>query len=236
MNYKIITDKEKLLEFIDWLPEPLRNEKFYVTLLTRKKYNPLPHMKADTFPLRKLCVGKSRMFEKIWQMECPIGAYRSDGFVVPQENLALYVTPNPRDVDKAGIFLQYEMAKRALRKQNIVDCHTLAMSQIHSTPGRKIFHDVDVDVNKGFDIDKTFTLFKEKVASFVNMSALSYIRTNGGFHCLIRLSEVEEKYRKTWFINISKMKCEEFDVTMNKYEALPMPGCVQGPFTPQLIK
>ena len=37
-KYKIITDKEKLLDFINWLPELRNGECYYVSLLARKKY------------------------------------------------------------------------------------------------------------------------------------------------------------------------------------------------------
>lgn len=36
MNYKIIYNEEKLQKFIDWLPDLLPNEQYYVALLARK--------------------------------------------------------------------------------------------------------------------------------------------------------------------------------------------------------
>jgi hypothetical protein len=40
MNYKIIHNEEKLQQFIDWLPELLPNEQYYVALLARKNTTP----------------------------------------------------------------------------------------------------------------------------------------------------------------------------------------------------
>lgn len=36
MNYKIIHNEERLKEFINWLPDLLPNEQYYVQLLARK--------------------------------------------------------------------------------------------------------------------------------------------------------------------------------------------------------
>jgi hypothetical protein len=38
MNYQIIADKDKLLEFIEWLPDLQGAESYYLSLLARNKY------------------------------------------------------------------------------------------------------------------------------------------------------------------------------------------------------
>lgn len=39
MNYKIIQDKNELLKFLDWLPDNTKEQKYYLSLMARKKYN-----------------------------------------------------------------------------------------------------------------------------------------------------------------------------------------------------
>jgi len=52
MNYKIIHNEERLKEFINWLPDLLPNEQYYVQLLARKKYNPETGLKSDKSQLK----------------------------------------------------------------------------------------------------------------------------------------------------------------------------------------
>ena len=52
MNYKIIQNKELLLDFIKWLPELLDGECYYVTLFARSKYD--KSLKSDKQQLHRL--------------------------------------------------------------------------------------------------------------------------------------------------------------------------------------
>lgn len=104
-NYKIVLDEQKLKNFIDWLPDLKNDETYYLCLFSRSKYNPIDSgvkMSADKQQLRRFTSNKEYMFDKIKQLEVEIGCYKHRHQPVPQESLALYITPNPRSFIKAA--------------------------------------------------------------------------------------------------------------------------------------
>lgn len=95
------------------------------------------------------------------------------------------------------------------------------MSCIQKSLGRKIYLDFDVDT-KDFDFDKLKT--------FININCLNIIETRGGYHVLVKLSEVEKQYKKSFYNNIISLGVDQAGDQL-----LPVPGCIQGGFTPQFI-
>jgi hypothetical protein len=71
-NYKIVQDKNQLDHFVETiLPDLKPNEKFYITLLARKKhFSPL---KSDKGQLKRILATKELLYNKLRQLECPIG-------------------------------------------------------------------------------------------------------------------------------------------------------------------
>ncbi len=219
MNYQVITDEEKLLEFIEWLPELETNEKFYCCLFSRKKYCDSQIKSSDKAQLKRFLSDKSKLYAKIKQLEVELGAYRLKEGAAPQESLALYLNPNPRDLKKATYQGIIRFTELLMNGDKNLNPHAEIMSCTQKSIGRKIYLDFDID-NKDFDFSQ--------LDGIINKSAMQVVQTRGGFHVLVRLSDIEGKYKKTFYNNIVKL-----GVDQTGDQLLPVPGCIQGGFTPR---
>lgn len=222
MNYQIISNKEKLLEFIEWLPALEANEKYYCCLFARKKYCADQIKSNDKTQLKRFLSDKARLYQKIKQLEVPFGAYQLKDIAAPQESLALYINPNPRNLKKAtfdGIIKLTQLLKNDNKNFNP---HAELLSCIQKTIGRKIYLDFDVDF-KDFDFDK--------LKGIINLSCMDIVETRGGYHLLVRLAEIEKGYKKTFYQRISAL-----GVDQTGDQLLPVPGCMQGGFVPRFIQ
>jgi hypothetical protein len=65
-----------------------------VQLLARRKYNPETGLKSDKAQLKRFTTTKERLFHKISQQSFLSGVTNPE-IDVSQDNLALYITPNP---------------------------------------------------------------------------------------------------------------------------------------------
>ena len=66
----------------------------------------------------------------------------------------------------------------------------------------------------------------------INKSALNVLKTRGGFHLLIKLDNISEKYSKTWYNSLTKLD----GVDVKGDNMIPIPGTFQGGFVPEFIK
>jgi hypothetical protein len=236
MNYKIIINEEKLKQFVDWLPDLLPNEQYYITLLARKKYYPESGLKADKGQLKRITATKERIVDKIRQFQIEEGNYFSDGVAVYQENLAVYITPNPRDLYLAGLQTIKYITDKVIKNDTKYNPHSLALNAIQTTTSRKLFFDLDIDF-KTSNFETNIKKFKIDISNVLNDNCLTFVRTNGGLHCLIKLQDIHKNYNKNWYQNVVKLAFNEYDVTMNGDNVLPIVGCIQGKdFSPYFIE
>ena len=221
MNYQIITDKNQLLDFIDWLPELEDNEKFYCSLFARKKYTNAGVRSSDKAQLSRFLTDKSRLYDKIKRLEAPLGTYQLKDIAAPQESLALYINPNPRNLKRATYDAIIKLTEILKNGNANFNPHAEVMGCIQRSLSRKVYLDFDIDT-KDFD----FT----KVKGIINTDCLEILETRGGYHILVRLAAVQEEYKKTFYNAICKMGVDQVGDQL-----LPVPGCTQGGFTPQFI-
>lgn len=223
MNYKIITDEEELLKFIDWLPELENDEVYYVALLGRKKYS--TELKKDKIQLKRFTSDKQYLFRKIKQLECELGAYTFDGKPIPVECLSLYITPNPRSQTKAARFLTKELINLCFSPYNGYNIQAEALTALQKNPSRTINMDFDFD-------NTTIEEMRPQIVEVINEDCLTFVQTHGGFHVLVNVDKMQGKYAKNYYNNISKLPNSD----ARGDGLLPVPGTFQGGFTPRMIK
>lgn len=225
MNYKIITDEEELRAFIDWLPDLGPDETYYLCLFARNKYcKNVKQISSDKAQMKRFTSNKERMFEKIKQLEVPLGSYTQKGNVIPQEALALYITPNPRSFEKAAKASLIHLAHLITKPYQGWHPHQEVMSEIQKACSRKVFFDLDYDHK---DIVSTLT----EINKGLNQEAYHVIETRGGFHVLVRLNMIQPKYVKTWYNHVTKIG----GLDIRGDNMIPVPGTHQGGYTPYFI-
>lgn len=237
MNYEIIKDEDLLRHFIDWLPELKEHEKFYVCLFARSKYtkdengvNGIAHIKCDKAQLKRFVSDKERLFHKIKQLEVEVGAYRQRDIPIPQEALALYITPNPRDMFKATVNTMCKLAN-SIRDQNVMmNPHQEALSEIQKSKSRTCYVDFDYDIPKD-EFYPSISQMYEIISPKVNWDAVSLLRSRGGFHILVDPSKVEPQYKKTFYQQLSSIS----DVDQTGDQMIPVVGCTQGEHIPYFV-
>jgi hypothetical protein len=237
MNYEIIKDDVKLREFIEWLPELQQAEKYYLCLFARSKYtkdaegnNGLPHIKSDKAQLKRLVSDKVRMYDKIRQLQCEVGAYTQNDTPVPQEALALYITVNPRNLWKATHNSLVKLATCIRDNNTFNNPHAEVMSEIQRTKSRTEYVVFDIDYKGETSSYKDF--LAEWVSDRVgNHTCFKIIETRGGYHVLVKPDAVHPDYEKTWYQAIAKNQYIDQKGDM----MIPVVGCTQGNFIPHFI-
>lgn len=225
MNYSIIKDEKLLLDFIAWLPDLKQNETFYVALFARKKYcAEIKYIKTDKAQCKRFTSSKKHLFNKIRQLESPVGSLVIKDISIPQEALALYISVNPRDfllATKNGLI---KFAHLLTQEYNGYNPHQEAMSEIHKAVSRKIWYDFDFD---GVALDSTLAAFEKHI----NSDCLKVLKTHSGFHVLIELKKIHKDFEKTWYKGVSSI--EGIDVRGDNL--IPVVGCTQGEFVPHFL-
>lgn len=96
---------------------------------------------------------------------------------------------------------------------------------LHDSCSRTVFYDFDYDFK---DISETIEIIKEK--DIINISACNFIQTRGGFHLLVKISDIESKYSKKWHQGLYELGAD-----VKGDNLIPVVGCIQGNFIPKLI-
>lgn len=221
MHYQIVLKEEIFRHFIDWLPDLQENEKFYCSLIARKKYCPDLIKSNGKVRLQHFLSTREQLYEKVKQLEVPLEAYRLKDGPAPPASLALYLNPNPRDLIQASYEGIIKLTERLRYQHQNFDPQAEIMSCIQRSQGRKLYLDFDID-DKDFDLGQ--------LSGLINLDAIDVIETRGGYHVVVHLNRVAEVYQKTFYQSIIQL-----NVDRAGDQLLPVPGCTQGGFMPRFI-
>lgn len=230
MNYKLINDEKELIKFIDRLPECGPTEMFYISLFSRKKYEvDTSGLTADKNQLARTTASKDRIVQKIRQMEVAYGAYtKPDGTPIEQETLAVYISPNPRCLHKASLNYAKDMMSRLAQNQPVGNPRAKSMNAIQNSCNNKVYFDVDID-------EKDYGLV-EDVINFTGDADNIIVETRGGYHVLVNTSTIPDRPKKTWYQAVHTLLRNNTLGELNGDGLVPVPGTMQGGFSPKLIK
>lgn len=246
-NHKIIQDPIELQKFIHWLPKLEENEVYYIVLQARKKYMP-ELMSSDTVEVRRFTTNKERMVEKLQQLACPIGSYKTKkGQLVRNEGLVIYITTNPRDTKKATATTAKAMVDHMVKGYHDPNYRfnpvRWADREVHRAKSRSCHVHFDIDfptdiLVSGTNIKQiTLAMILKDVAKVVGTKAITIVETRGGCHLLIDPKKVISEH-KNWHpqvVAIFKQEHYVCDCDQSGDLMLPIPGCIQGGFVPKLF-
>lgn len=238
MNYQIIKDEQALLDFIEWLPELTQDETYYCCLFARNKYvlnKEISHINTDKAQLRRFTSNRSRLIDKLKQLECPLGSYKQKQNVVPQEALALYINPNPRCNLKAARNRLVRLAQLIAGENHGYNMHQEMISEIQKSKSRMEFMDFDFDCTKE-ELPANELFSQIKMTEAVNLDAISLLESRGGYHLIVHIKKVQYEFRNHWYNRIKILQQMYSTDVLNKGDnMIPIPGCTQGNFIPKFI-
>ena len=226
--YDLIQDYYELNKFVEkfCLPE----EFYYITLFSRKKYDTTGLLKCDKNCIKSIVCKGSRIVKSIEQLRFQYGTILYDGEPIPEECLAVYITPNPRDMEKASKNLVKKLIDKLLdNRYHNADLE--AMVAIQTSNKKNRFMDFDLDFLEPENLPK----YVEKVNDIIGNDAYHIIRTRGGYHMLVEV-EKATLANKSWYPLLTKLKVgDKMEVMVVQDGYLPVPGTLQGKFVPYVV-
>lgn len=118
------------------------------------------------------------MFDKIKQLEIEFGGYKYDRIDIPQDALALYITPNPRSLEKATHNIILELMRKSWKDYDGYNPISISLSEVQKSNGKVTYFDFDFDVQR-----EQVRTTHEEILKCINIDACTFVTTRGDFIC-----------------------------------------------------
>lgn len=212
----LFVNEEQTNEFISALREITSSfDYFYVTIMSRAKYGGV-----DNLFFRKL-VQLDRVVEEIHQAT-PLRGFYFKGKLVPHDSLAVYITPEPRDLERAGKEI---CAAFVLKSEGttVFNLSSMFLSECQKHASQKRVLDIDID-------DKSKYLAVRKVLDANEIQPKFTLESRGGYHLLCY--DLSRKNQKL----VHDTSQEVGDIDLLRNSMVPLPGTLQGGVEVKWIK
>ena len=256
--YQYLYDEKELKFFYDYILPPLKeNEVYFLSLAARNK-----KLNEEERSIYK--IGRSEMFQEEIVSSNEYNKYlqaikryevRKDsiltksGVSYPNKTLVCYVNLAPSNIYYSLIDLNKDITNLLVNltnnslinsKDGISDSYRSMKKIFHNNfhkvlcnnTSSKIWIDIDIDINPILQEYENMKKYFYELGFKKN--DIVYIRTAGGFHCLIRKSVLKELKLGSKFLDIFKTLENDIfkhelvkEVTINKNNMVPCPGTLQ---------
>lgn len=183
------------------------NDNYYLQISTRAKYGGINQV------LFRKVVKLDRVVEELHRAT-PLRGFCFEGQPIPHHSLAVYLTPEPRDTDKAC----RQVCSAFILKQGPGEFKlaSLYLSECQKCPSQRRILDVDID-------DKSKYLpMRDLLVSELNVQVAFTIESRGGYHLLCY--DLPSKAAK--LVHEASQKWGDIDLLKNSL--VPLPGTLQG--------
>ena len=211
MNYRLIGNRKELERWVDFLPNLLPDERYFISLFARKKYQ--SDLKSNDNWLDKRIVRKQHIIRTIERWQIAEDSYTTKDVQVKSEGLVVYMNPTPRDLRKAT-FRSFAKLGEKVGSTTPFNPVQEMYKLVQKTKGTRKWISFDFDL----DSDRDVLYTKEEIDYLTNHSA-SYINTRGGIHALVDPTGCP----RTWYKDLMDLGADQVSDILS-----PIPGTLQG--------
>ncbi len=225
-RYNIVGDEGIVRDFLNILPDLEQNEHYYYQMLARKKYNSsLPNSEYQL--KRGINSDKERLLNSLYRLEIYEGLYTFDGMSLPNDSLVTYITHSPVNHIKAYKAVNDYINENSFKIQGKPfkkNPQSIALTAMANARSYAKFFDFDMDCGDKLTVDKV----KEYCEDIFDGNVVYHlVHTFGGFHILVDVSTIKDKYlKKTWHNKFYELPY--IDRNASGGRLVPIPGTYQG--------